>query len=146
MNSLNKSIKYALITLFSFLILTFGYLWLIFSSPFLYNPPKNLPIIEEKNTYTVFVYGTLTKPWVRWLVMGRSGEGKPAELLGFRKDKLNIIEDDKMITKGKLIKVNAYELRALDRYERLGVRYDRIEVTLKDGKSAWVYKLVEPPK
>lgn len=146
MNSLNKSIKYTLTTLFSFLILAIGYLWLTFSSPFLYNPPENLPTIEENSTYAVFVYGTLTKPWVRWLVMGRAGEGKSAELLGFRKDKLNIIEDDKMITKGKLIKVNANELRALDRYERLGVRYDRIKVTLKDGKSAWVYKLVEPPK
>jgi len=144
MNSLKKSIKYLFVSLFCLLILAIAYLWLTFSSPFLYNPPENLPPIEENTTYSVFVYGTLTKPWVRWLVMGRAGESEPSALVGFRKDKLNIKTGPKMVTKGEVIKVNADELRALDRYERLGVRYERIELLLQDGKSVWVYRLVEP--
>ncbi len=140
---MGKPIRYILATLSAFMIMAVGYLWLTFASPFGYNPPDNLPVIEEHATYPVFVYGTLTKPWVRWLVMGRSGDVELAELPGFRKDKLDIQVDNGAVIKGQLIMVNADEFRALDRYERLGVRYQRVEVTLQDGRSAWVYRLLK---
>jgi gamma-glutamylcyclotransferase (GGCT)/AIG2-like uncharacterized protein YtfP len=140
----NKLIRYFIMTLSSLLALGFGYLWLTFASPYNYNPPNNLPAIKEDKTYFVFVYGTLTKPWVRWLVMGRFIDSKPAELSGFRKEKLDIKPVSNAMTKGQIIKVSGDELKALDRYERLGIRYKRIKLTLKNGKSAWVYKLIKP--
>jgi len=143
---MTNPIRYTLTTFSALLALAIGYLWLTFASPLGYNPPANLPAIEENATYSVFVYGTLTKPWVRWLVMGRAGDSKPAELPGFRKHKLNIKPDSGAITEGQVITVSADEFRALDRYERLGVRYERVELTLQDGESAWVYRLMEPFK
>ncbi|MGO1233585.1 MAG: gamma-glutamylcyclotransferase family protein [Marinobacter sp.] len=121
-----------------------SYLWLTFASPFGYNPTVDLPTIDEDATYEVFVYGTLTQPWVRWLVMGRAGESEPAKLPGYRKEELDIKPADGAVIKGEVITVNADELRALDRYERLGVRYERMKLTLEDGESAWVYRLMDP--
>jgi len=140
---MRKPIRYTLATLSALMVITVGYLWLTFASPFGYSPPDNLPVIEEHATYPVFVYGTLTKPWVRWLVMGRSGDVELAELPGFRKYKLDIQTDNAASIPGQLIIVNADEFRALDRYERLGVRYERVEVTLLDGRTAWVYRLLK---
>lgn len=140
---MRKPVRYILASLSALLVMTVGYLWLTFASPFGYNPPENLPVIEEHATYPVFVYGTLTKPWIRWLVMGRSGDVELAELSGFRKDKLDIQADNEASINGQLIIVNADELRALDRYERLGVRYERIEVVLENGRPVWVYRLLK---
>ncbi|WP_444712300.1 gamma-glutamylcyclotransferase family protein [Marinobacter sp. NSM] len=126
------------------LMVGIAYLWLTFVSSFGYNPTGELPAIDEDETYSVFVYGTLTRPWVRWLVMGRAGSSEPASLPGFRKEKLDLQPDPTAVTQGEVIEVSAGELRALDRYERLGVRYERVELTLQDGRSAWVYRLMEP--
>lgn len=141
---MRKLILYTLATFLTLLVAGIGYLWLIFASPFGYNPPENLPAIDEDATYSVFVYGTLTEPWVRWLVMGRAGDSEPAKLPGFRKDELDLKPAPGAVTEGEVITVNADELRALDRYERLGVRYERVELTLQDGDSAWVYRLMDP--
>jgi len=141
---MRKSIRHTLVALLTGLALGMGYLWLTFASSFGYNPPGNLPVVDDDTTYSVFVYGTLTKPWVRWLVMGRAGDSEPAELPGFRKEALDIKPAGGAITRGQVISVSADELRALDRYERLGVRYERVELTLKNGQSAWVYRLMEP--
>ncbi|WP_299200155.1 gamma-glutamylcyclotransferase family protein [uncultured Amphritea sp.] len=140
---MRKQIRFTLATLSTFIVVAVSYLWLTFASPFLYNPPDNLPVIEEGVTYPVFVYGTLTKPWVRWLVIGRGGDFELAELPGFRKDKLDIRPDAGAVINGQVIIVSADEFRALDRYERLGIRYERVEVTLQDGRSAWVYRLLK---
>ncbi|MCL7943730.1 gamma-glutamylcyclotransferase family protein [Marinobacter sp. ATCH36] len=141
---MRKSIRYTLATISTLFALVAGYLWLTFASPYGYNPTGDLPTIEEDTTYSVFVFGTLTKPWVRWLVTGRAGDSEPAKLPGFRKDKLDIKPVAGAVTEGEVIKVNAEELRALDRYERLGVRYERVKLTLDDGSSAWVYRLMDP--
>lgn len=141
---MKKSIKYTATTLLGFFVLTTGYFWVTFASPFGYDPPANLPVINDQENYTIFVYGTLTKPWVRWLVMGRVGSSKPAILKGFRKEGLDIKEDASSAVKGQVINVNADELRALDRYERLGVRYERKKLRLNDGTFAWVYRLINP--
>jgi gamma-glutamylcyclotransferase (GGCT)/AIG2-like uncharacterized protein YtfP len=141
---MRKPVLYTLATISTSFAVVAGYLWLTFASPFGYNPTGNLPEIDEDATYSVFVYGTLTKPWVRWLVTGRAGDSEPARLPGFRKQELDIRPVEGAVTKGEVITVNAEELRALDRYERLGVRYERVELTLQNGRSAWVYRLMEP--
>ena len=33
-----------------------------------------------------------------------------------------------------------YLWRRLDRYKRLGIRYERVEATLDDGRRVWVYQ------
>lgn len=141
---MRKAIRYTLASVLVLFILGISYLWLTFASPFGYNPTVDLPTIDEDATYEVFVYGTLTQPWVRWLVMGRAGESEPAKLPGYRKEELDIKPADGAVIKGEVITVNADELRALDRYERLGVRYERMKLTLEDGESAWVYRLMDP--
>jgi len=139
-----RPLRHAMAALVALTTLAIGYLWLTFVSPFGYNPPDNLPVIEDDTTYSVFVYGTLTKPWVRWLVMGRTGTGEPARLPGFRKDQLDIKPLAGAETEGEVLEVDADELRSLDRYERLGVRYERVELSLDNGEEAWVYRLMEP--
>lgn len=142
---MRKSIRYTLATVSTLLGLVIGYLWLTFASPFGYNPrPEYLPAINEDASYSVFVYGTLTQPWVRWLVMGRAGEAETAKLPGFRKEELDIKAAAGAVTEGKVITVNADELRALDRYERLGIRYERVELALQNGETVWVYRLMDP--
>lgn len=141
---MKKPILYVLATVFTLIVVGTTYLWMTFASPFFYDPVGELPEIDDNATYSVFVYGTLRKPWVRWLVMGRAGETEPAKLPGYRKEELDLEPDPNAVTEGKVITVGADELRALDRYERLGVRYERVKLTLKDGRSAWVYRLIEP--
>lgn len=141
---MRKSIRYILATVSAMLIVGGGYLWLTFASPFGYDPAGELPTIDEDATHSVFVYGTLTKPWVRWLVMGRAGNGESAELPGYRKEELDLKPDAEAATEGEVITVNADELRALDRYERLGVRYERVKLMLQNGETAWVYRLMDP--
>ena len=141
---MRKPVLYTLTTVLTLFVVGAGYLWLTFASPFGYNPTGELPEIDDDQTYSVFVYGTLTQPWVRWLVMGCAGDSEPAKLPGFRKDELDIQPVSGAVTKGEVITVGADELRALDRYERLGVRYERVKLTLQDGQSAWVYRLMDP--
>ncbi|MDX1679017.1 gamma-glutamylcyclotransferase family protein [Arsukibacterium sp.] len=139
-----KIIRYLLLLLSALLILAISYLWLTFASPFGYQPTVELPEIDDNASYPVFVYGTLQKPWVRWLVMGRAGNGEPAALVGYQKEALDIKPAPGAVTNGQLITVSGTELRALDRYERLGVRYERVQLTLQNGQSAWVYRLMDP--
>lgn len=126
----------------AFMVLT-GYLWFTFVSPFGYQAPDDLAKIGSSSTHRVFVYGTLRKPWVRWLVTGRAGESEPALLPGHRKQDLDVKPAPGNMAEGEVIEVSADELQRLDRYERLGVRYERIRLKLHDGSEAWVYRLME---
>jgi hypothetical protein len=65
-------------------------------------------------------------------------------IIGYRKQGLNIMADPSATVEGMRLTVSSTELRALDRYERLGIRYSRIRVTLEDGSTAWVYQRIEP--
>jgi hypothetical protein len=40
------------------------------------------------------------------------------------------------------VHVSTSELRRLDRYERTGQVYERVELTLDDGEPAWVYRML----
>jgi len=137
-------IKVSLLLLSGIFIILTGYLWLTFVSPFGYKPTVELPEIDDNASYSVFVYGTLKKPWVRALIMGRAGKGVPATLPGYQQEALDIKPAPSALTEGLVINVSGPELRALDRYERLGVRYQRVEVTLQNGETVWVYQLMDP--
>ena len=125
--------------LLAILLLGFFWIWLMWFSPFGYQPPAGMPAIEQ-TSHQVFVFGTLKSPWIRWLVMGRKGDVEPAELRGMRREKLTLVSDPEQSTHGYLIKVTAEELARLDHYERLGVRYERVKMQLVDGQEAWVYR------
>ncbi|WP_083004261.1 gamma-glutamylcyclotransferase family protein [Halomonas sp. GT] len=115
-----------------------GWLWLTMLSPWFYERPSHLPIIEER-THSVFVYGTLRYLPVRWVVMGSSGNPQPARLEGFKKQGLDLTPDAYSHVDGLRLEVTADQLLRLDRYERLGIRYERVKHTLTDGSTAWVY-------
>lgn len=119
-----------------------GWLWLTMLSPFMYDPPGHLEPVAE-GPHRVFVYGTLRYAIVRWVVMGRAGESRPATLDGFERDALDIVESPQASVEGEVIEVSAEELARLDRYERLGLRYERVRIDLADGREAWVYRRVE---
>ncbi|UYO74448.1 gamma-glutamylcyclotransferase [Halomonas qinghailakensis] len=115
-----------------------GWLWLTMLSPWFYERPAHLPVIEQR-THHVFVYGTLRYSPVRWVVMGSSGNPQPARLEGFTKEGLDLAPDANSVVEGLRLAVTADQLARLDRYERLGIRYERIKQTLSDGSRVWVY-------
>ncbi|WP_048306557.1 gamma-glutamylcyclotransferase family protein [Halomonas sp. PR-M31] len=115
------------------------YLWFVLLSPFGYEAPKNLPPIA-RGEHQVFVYGTLRYGLVRWLVYDRWGSPQKVTLSGFRREKLDLHKAPQAQVEGYLLNVDATELKQLDRYERLGIRYTRDRVTLSNGNSVWVYR------
>lgn len=119
-----------------------GYLWWVLLSPFTYAPPQELPDIEP-GEYEVFVYGTLTYWPVRWLVYGRKGDPDKAILEGYRRDGLDLEKSARERVEGLVVEVDERELARLDRYERLGIRYERVLMTLADGSEAWVYRRLD---
>lgn len=116
-----------------------GWLWLTMLSPFTYDRPDHLAPIEA-GPHEVFVYGTLRSGLVRWVVTGRAGESRAATLEGFRRTALDLEDAPGERVIGEVITVSAEELARLDRYERLGIRYERVRLTLADGSAAWVYR------
>lgn len=113
--------------------------WLILLSPWGYERPDDVADIEQR-THQVFVYGTLTYAPVRWLVIQANGHPQPARLENYRKNGLDLSFAEKAHVDGLRLSVTPEQLRKLDRYERLGVRYTRQQITLADGSRAWVYR------
>ncbi|WP_111411874.1 gamma-glutamylcyclotransferase family protein [Billgrantia lactosivorans] len=124
------------------LLALLGWLWLTMLSPYTYDRPAHLDDIDE-GRHALFVYGTLRFAPVRWLVMGRAGETETAVLEGFRRDGLDLAEAPGDRVEGEVIVVDADELARLDRYERLGIRYQRVPMRLADGRRVWVYRRLE---
>lgn len=122
-----------------------AWLWWTLLSPFGYERPDDLAPIAE-GPHAVFVYGTLRSGFVRWVVLGRSVEARPAVLEGFRREGLDLTEAPGERVAGELIEVSAEELARLDRYERLGIRYARVRLALDDGGEAWVYRRLPEAK
>lgn len=116
-----------------------GWLWLSLLSPWTYDRPEHLTPVQQ-GPHRVFVYGTLTHAPVRWLVYGRTGDPEPAVLKGYRRDALDLQEAPQGRVEGLVLTVDADELARLDRYERLGIRYDRVRVRLADGQRVWAYR------
>ncbi|MGP8289099.1 gamma-glutamylcyclotransferase family protein [Vreelandella zhanjiangensis] len=114
------------------------WLWLTMLSPWLYSPPDDGQTVEQR-THQLFVYGTLRYAAIRWIVFGGSGNPEAAVLEGYERDGLNLTPQPESHVDGLKLTVTHQELARLDRYERLGIRYERIEKQLADGSSAWVY-------
>ena len=115
------------------------WLWVTLLSPWCYERPGSIAEIEQR-THQVFVYGTLTYAPVRWMVMRANGKPQPAQLNGFQRNGLDISVVKNSQVEGLRLTVTPEQLKRLDRYERLGSRYTRQNVTLADGSSAWVYR------
>ncbi|MBR2512790.1 MAG: gamma-glutamylcyclotransferase [Halomonas sp.] len=115
-----------------------GWLWLTMLSPWLYDRPDHVADIEQRS-HQVFVYGTLRYAPVRWVVMRASGNPRQAVLEGFERNNLDLAPNKNERVEGLLLEVTPAQLARLDRYERLGIRYERIKQTLADGSTAWVY-------
>lgn len=139
-----RYLQRALLGLLAVCLVAAGYLWLTLLSPWGYHPPEDLPAIEAtmdgERGHQVFAYGTLTRPWVRRIVMGRAGPARPDALAGYRRDALDVIPDATGRTVGQVFEVSRRELARLDRYERLGIRYERELKSLESGELAWVYR------
>jgi len=127
------------------LLLPPAWLWHNLLSPWGYTAPAGLPAIDPDRQHRLFVYGTLTHGWVRWLATGEQIVSTPARLPGFRREGLDLVAEPTAVTHGELLEVSPTSLRRLDRYERLGIRYERTRLTLGDGREAWVYTRIERP-
>jgi len=126
------------------LILTIGgWGWWTFVSPYNYSPPNSIVVEADAGAQRVFAYGTLRNPLVRLLIIRESTDPTPAYLPGYRKQGLDIVKVDSAKTDGVVFSVTPQGLRRLDRYERLGERYQRLQLTLADGKTAWVYQRLQ---
>jgi gamma-glutamylcyclotransferase (GGCT)/AIG2-like uncharacterized protein YtfP len=107
--------------------------------------PIEIVVPEEPGPHRLFVYGTLRSPFVRFVVTGRTRQQEPAVLPGFRRVGRDITYDPENTVEGYVIHVSTSELRRLDRYERTGQRYERVELLLDDGTPAWVYRMLPRP-
>lgn len=94
----------------------------------------------------MFVFGTLREELCRSLHSVHPVEVKEATLVGFRKERLNIIEDEESVVEGNYFLVDQGELSRLDSYE--GVQhnfYHRFLVNVEvDGEQtrAYVYQII----
>lgn len=114
--------------------------WLIMLSPFTYDYPEDWRMPDRDAMHPVFVYGTLKSAPLRWLVMGRAGEPEQYTLQGYERQGLDITENPDASVDGLLLQVSGDELRRLDRYERIGIRYERVRIPQEDGPDVWVYR------
>lgn len=126
-------------------LLAAGGTWYLMLSPWGYDAPPGLAPIEQGVPHRVFAFGTLRNPLVRGLVIGRHAPTQAAVLPGHAKVGLDVRPQPGAQTAGEVFVVDAGELRRLDRYERLGVRYERVELELEDGRPAWVYRRLAQP-
>jgi gamma-glutamylcyclotransferase (GGCT)/AIG2-like uncharacterized protein YtfP len=112
--------------------------------------------LEEKETESLFSYGTLQTKAVQISTFGRSLAGKPDVLVGYRLEIIQI-KDQNFVTlsgtehhrtirftgratdfvEGTVLTLNKRELAQADAYEPTG--YERMLVRLRSGISAWVY-------
>jgi len=139
-----KLFKRLALALILMIVLAVGYLWVVFASPYGYTPPENLPAITRQEPHRVFVYGTLRFGIVRWLVYGRWGDPQPAELSGYQREGLDIEPQPGAEVEGLVLTVSSEELKKLDRYERLGVRYTRHRLALANDQGVWAYARIQP--
>ncbi|MGM0521240.1 MAG: gamma-glutamylcyclotransferase family protein [Pseudomonadota bacterium] len=115
------------------------WLWLTMLSPWFYDRPDHLSPIQSR-PHQVFVYGTLTYAPVRLVVMGTLADPEPARLENFTREGLDIAPAPGEHIDGLRLTVTPEELARLDRYERLGIRYERVKLPLANGTNAWVYR------
>lgn len=129
-------------TILVILIIAVAVWWWIWLNPYSFNFSETTLEIDQEAEHRVFAFGTLTNPLVRTIVIRAYVPTEPAELEGYRRYRLDLLPEDDAVTEGRIFYVNATQLRRLDRYERVGVRYERYLYYLADGKPAWVYRRI----
>ena len=138
-----KTLKLLLAAIAIFALVSVAWLWFVLLSPWGFTLPPHAAATHAEVSHRVFVYGTLRWRPVRWLVIGKDVPVEPSSLPDYRKDGLHVSPSAGDRVRGEVFVVDGVELRRLDRYERLGVRYQRVEKTLSDGSVAWVYQRIE---
>ena len=134
----------AVLVLLALAIVLAGAALIIRHQPF-YLPAIGEPAVPEVvGPQRVFGYATLTHPVVRYVVTGRPIRSEPAHLADHRRVGRNLVPEEGGAVEGRVFEVSPEELHRLDRYERVGDRYLRIQVDLVDGEPAWVYLLTGP--
>ncbi|WP_114966586.1 gamma-glutamylcyclotransferase family protein [Alkalilacustris brevis] len=137
--SARRTVRALLLVLAVLLVLAAATWASIRHAPF-YLPRIGPPAITEiEEPIPVFGYATLTSPLVRFVVIGRAVPSRAARLDGYRQQGRAIFADPGGTVSGRLFEVTAAELHRIDRYERLGTRYDRSALVLRDGAEAQVY-------
>jgi gamma-glutamylcyclotransferase (GGCT)/AIG2-like uncharacterized protein YtfP len=119
--------------------------WYVWLSPMAYEAPPGLVPIDHARTHRVFVYGTLRYPAVRRVVTGRWIETREATLPGYLRRGMDLEARAGARTQGEVFIASPPVLARLDRYERLGIRYERVRLPLADGEPAWVYRRLPEP-
>ena len=111
---------------------------------------------EHQDTQNLFSYGTLQSDEVQLATFGRRLDARPDALVGYALVMIEIEDQDFIATSGSahhrslrftglaidivegtVLSVTAKELQAADCYEPVG--YERIQVQLRSGSTAWVY-------
>ncbi|HEY7884972.1 MAG TPA: gamma-glutamylcyclotransferase family protein [Cellvibrionaceae bacterium] len=145
---MKKIVQRCLLVMILLVVIIAGYLWVVLLGPWgyqypqAYYPATDAGVAEAQvadKPHHVFVYGTLRYRPVRLLVMGTTGAPRAATLEGYRREGLDLERDREHQVEGMLLSVTTPQLRRLDRYERLGVRYEREQIELTNGVTAWVY-------
>ena len=112
--------------------------------------------LKEKETESLFSYGTLRTEAVQLATFGRKLEGSPDALIGYRLMMIQIQDRDFVATsgtahhrnlqftgntsdfvEGMVFTMTKKELEQADAYEP--VEYKRVLVPLRSGANAWVY-------
>ena len=110
----------------------------------------------HSQTEYLFSYGTLQSEVVQLATFGRKLDGHPDALIGYTLVMIEIADHDFIktsgtahhrnlqftsvpsdIVEGTALSLTAHELTLADSYEPSG--YDRIQVQLRSGSTAWVY-------
>lgn len=118
-------------------VLLGGWLWWVLLSPWAFQPHGAPEAMEPTR---VFAYGTLRHALVRRVITGEANAAEPAVLPGWSRRGLDIRPAPGANTPGVVFEAEGEALRRLDRYERVGLRYERISLPLADGEPAWVYR------
>lgn len=125
-----------------FLILLMVGFWWIWLNPYSFTFSDTTLNIDQEAEHRVFAFGTLTNPFVRTLVIFGYVPTEPGTLEDYQRHRLDLLPKEGATTNGRVFYVTARQLRRLDRYERVGVKYERYLYTLSDGKPAWVYRRI----
>jgi len=94
---------------------------------------------------SLFVYGSLKDPETQKKIFGRAAQGIPDILPGYTRSSIEIqgnmypiaIPKEGASIAGMVIEIGLDELNLVDAFET--TTYQRINVTLKSGKTAWAY-------
>lgn len=102
---------------------------------------------DHDQTQHLFAYGTLQTEAVQLYVFGRTLEGEPDTLIGYRllvadHRNLKFTGNPSDIVEGTVFTVTKSELEQVDAYEP--ARYQRTLVQLRSGIHAWVYLNASP--